>query len=108
MFVTKEVIDFSKKSFEEIELEKDIKKIDENDYQQLIDLKGNYIDINDRLDKDIKDKKKICYNRINQLNICVENNLIKLEQMKKTNEIMKKELEEFEKKVMEKIKAKKI
>ena len=108
MFVTKEVIDFSKKSFEEIELEKDIKKIDENDYQQLIDLKGNYIDINDRLDKDIKDKKKICYNRINQLNICVENNLTKLEQMKKTNEIMKKELEEFEKKVMEKIKAKKI
>jgi len=102
MFVTNEVIDFSKKSYEEKELEKEIKKIDENDYQQLIDLKGNYVDINDRLDKDIKDKKRICLNRINQLNICVENNLLKLDKMKKTNEIMKKELEEFEQKIMKK------
>ena len=108
MFVTKEVIDFSKKSFEEEEFEKDIKKINENDYQQLIDLKGNYVDINDRLDKDIKDKRRICSNRINHLNISVENNLMKLEKIKKTNEIMKKELEEFEQKVMEKMKGKKI
>ena len=102
MFVTKEVIDFGKKTFEEKELEKEIQKIDENDYQQLIDLKGNYVDINDRLDKDIKDKKRICLNRINQLNICVENNLLKLEKMKKTNETMKKELEAFEQKIMKK------
>ena len=54
MFVTKEVIDFNKKSPEDKELEKEIQKIDENDYQQLIDLKVNYVDINDRLDKDIK------------------------------------------------------
>ena len=85
MFITKEVIDFSKK----------------------IDLKGNYMDVNDRLDRDIKDKKKICSNRINQLNICIENNLIKLDKIKKTNEIMKKELEDFEKKVLEKIQGKK-
>ena len=43
MFITKEVIDFSKKSFEEKELEKEIEKIDENDFHQLIDLKGNYM-----------------------------------------------------------------
>jgi hypothetical protein len=107
MFITKEVIDFSKKSFEEKELEKEIEKIDENDFHQLIDLKGNYMDVNDRLDRDIKDKKKICSNRINQLNICIENNLIKLDKIKKTNEIMKKELEDFEKKVLEKIQGKK-
>ena len=107
MFVTKEVIDFNKKSYEEQELDKEIENIDQNDYQQLIDLKGNYVDINDRLDKDIKDKKKICNNRIYQLNICVETNLAKLQEIKKTNEIMKKELVEFEKKVMEKINNKK-
>ena len=102
MFITREVIDLGKKSLEEKELEKEIEKIDENDYQQLIDLKGNYVDINDRLDKDIKDKKRICLNRINQLNICVENNLLKLNKMKKTNETMKKELEEFEQKIIKK------
>jgi hypothetical protein len=108
MFVTKEVIDFNKKSVEEQELDKEISKIDQNDYQKLIDLKGNYVDISDRLDKDIKDKKRICHNRINQLNICVETNLTKLKEIKKTNEIMKKELEDFEKKVMDKIKNKKV
>ena len=35
MFVTKEVIDFNKKSFENDEIEEEIKNIDENDYQQL-------------------------------------------------------------------------
>lgn len=104
VFVTKENIDFSKKPLEEEqELEKEIKNIDDFDYQQLIELKGKYADINDRLDIDIKDKKKICLNRINQLNICVKNNLIKLHKMKKTNEILKKELEEFEQKIMEKM-----
>ena len=104
VFVTKENIDFSKKPLEEEqELEKEIKNIDEFDYQQLIDLKGKYADINDRLDIDIKDKKKICLNRINQLNICVKNNLIKLNKMKKMNEILKKELEDFEQKIMEKM-----
>ena len=39
MFVTKEVIDFGKKSPEEEQLDKEIRKIDQNDYQQLIDLK---------------------------------------------------------------------
>lgn len=58
MFVTKEVIDFNKKSPEEEQLEKRNKKIDENDYQQLIDLKGNYVDTNERLLRDIKEKKK--------------------------------------------------
>ena len=85
VFVTKENIDFSKKPLEEEqELEKEIKNIDDFDYQQLIELKG-------------------CLNRINQLNICVKNNLIKLHKMKKTNEILKKELEEFEQKIMEKM-----
>ena len=103
VFVTKENIDFSRKHLEEEqELEKEIKNIDDFDYQQLIELKGKYADINERLDIDIKDKKKICLNRINQLNICVKNNLIKLNKMKKTNEILKKELEEFEQKIMEK------
>ena len=104
VFVTKENIDFSRKPLEEEqELEKEIKNIDDFDYQQLIELKGKYADINERLDLDIKDKKKICLNRINQLNICVKNNLIKLNKMKKTNEILKKELEEFEQKIMEKM-----
>ena len=100
MFVTKEVIDFNKKSFENDEIEEEIKNIDENDYQQLVELKGNYLDINDRLDKDIKDKKRICLNRINKLNICVENNLMKLDKIKKINEMMKKDLEEFEQKII--------
>ena len=99
MFVTKEVIDFNKKSPEEEQLEKEIKKIDQNDYQQLIDLKGNYMDTNDRLFRDIKEKKKICYNRIRQLSICVENNLNKLKQIKEANEIMKKELDSYEQKI---------
>ena len=102
MFVTKEVIDFNKKSFEEDQLKEEIKNIDENDYQQLIELKGNYLDINDRLDKDIKDKKRICLNRINKLNICIENNLMKLDKIKKINEMMKKDLEEFEQKMIKK------
>ena len=102
MFVTKEVIDFNKKSFEEEQLKEEIKNIDENDYQQLIELKGNYLDINDRLDKDIKDKKRICLNRINKLNICIENNLMKLDKIKKINEMMKKDLEEFEQKMIKK------
>ena len=106
-FITKEVIDFGKKTMEEQELDKEIEKIDVNDYQQLIDLKGNYVSTNDRLERDIKEKKRICYNRINQLNICVANNLIKLNKIKKTNEIMKKELEEFEQKYLEKIQKKK-
>ena len=107
VFVTKENIDFTKKNYEEEqELEKEIKNINEYDYQQLIDLKGKYADINDRLDIDIKNKKKICMNRINQLNNLVENNLIKLDKMKKTNEILKKELEEYELKIMEKVKKK--
>ena len=110
MFVTKEVIDFNKKTYEDEELEKEIKKIDQNDYQQLIDLKGNYVDINDRLLNDIKEKKKIYYNRIKQLTICVENNMEKLKQIKEANDIMKKNLEAFEQKIkdkMKKIKAKK-
>ena len=102
MFVTKEVIDFGKRSAEEEQLDKEIKKIDQNDYQQLIDLKGNYVDINDRLIWDIKEKKKICFNRIKQLNACVENNLIKLNKIKEANEIMKKELDAFEQKIMNK------
>ena len=102
MFVTKEVIDFNKKSFEEDQLKEEIKNIDENDYQQLIELKGNYLDINDRLDKDIKDKKRICLNNINKLNICIENNLMKLDKIKKINEMMKKDLEEFEQKMIKK------
>ena len=106
MFVTKEVIDLNKKSIDEEQLEKDIKKIDQNDYQQLIDLKGNYVDTNDRLFRDIKEKKKISYNRIKQLNICVENNLIKLNQIKEANEIMKKELDAFEQKIKNKINKK--
>ena len=106
-FITKEVIDFGKKTIQEQELDKEIEKIDENDYQQLIDLKGNYLDTNDRLENDIKEKKRICANRINQLNICVAINLIKLNKIKKTNEIMKKELEEFEQKYLEKVKKKK-
>ena len=106
MFVTKEVIDFNKKSLEEEELEKEIKKIDQNDYQQLIDLKGNYMDTNDRLFRDIKEKKRICYNRIKQLSICVENNLNKLKQIKEANEIMKKELDSFEHKIKIKMKKK--
>ena len=106
MFVTKEVIDFNKKSLEEEELEKEIKKIDQNDYQQLIDLKGNYMDTNDRLFRDIKEKKRICYNRIKQLSICVENNLNKLKQIKEANEIMKKELDSFEQKIKIKMKKK--
>ena len=108
MFVTKEVIDFNKKSPEEIQLEKEIKKIDANDYQQLIDLKGNYVDTNDRLLRDIKEKKKICYNRIKNLTVCVENNLLKLNQIKQANELMKKELEIFEQKVKNKMKKKDI
>jgi len=110
MFVTKEVIDFNKKTYEDEELEKEIKKIDQNDYQQLIDLKGNYVDINDRLLNDIKEKKKIYYNRIKQLTICVENNMEKLKQIKEANDIMKKNLDAFEQKIkdkMKKIKAKK-
>ena len=103
MFVTKEVIDFGKKSPEEEQLDKEIRKIDQNDYQQLIDLKGNYVDTNDRLFRDIKEKKKICFNRIKQLNACVENNLIKLNQIKEANEIMKKELDTFEQKIKNKI-----
>ena len=107
VFVTKENIDFSKKPLEEeLELEKEIKNIDDFDYQQLIELKGKYADINDRLDIDIKEKKKICQNRINQLNIFVKNNLVKLDKMKKTNEFLKKELEEFEQNIMEKMKNK--
>ena len=106
MFVTKEVIDFNKKSIEEEQLEKDIKKIDQNDYQQLINLKGNYVDINDRLLRDIKEKKKISYTRIKQLNTCVENNLIKLNQIKQANEIMKKELDAFEQKIKNKMNKK--
>ena len=103
MFVTKEVIDFNKKSPEEEELEKEIKKIDENDYQQLIELKGNYVDTNERLFRDIKEKKKICYSRIKQLNTCIENNLLKLKQIKEANEIMKKELDIFEQKINDKM-----
>ena len=106
MFVTKEVIDFGKKSPEEEQLDKEIKKIDQNDYQQLIDLKGNYVDTNDRLFKDIKEKKKICFNRIKQLNACVQNNLIKLNQIKEANEIMKKELDTFEQKIKNKMNKK--
>ena len=107
VFVTKENIDFSKKHLEEEEeLEKEIKNIDDFDYHQLIELKGKYADINDRLDIDIKEKKKICQNRINQLNIFVKNNLIKLDKMKKMNEFLKKELEEFEQNIMEKMKNK--
>ena len=104
MFVTKEVIDFSKKSPEEQELEKEIKNIDQNDFQKLIDLKGNYVDINDRLVLDIKEKKKISNNRIKQLSICIENNIAKLNQIKEANEIMKKELDEYEEKMMKNIK----
>jgi hypothetical protein len=107
MFVTKEVIDFNKKSPEEEQLEKEIKKIDENDYQQLIDLKGNYVDTNERLLRDIKEKKKICYSRIKQLNTCIQNNLLKLKQIKEANEIMKKELDSFEKKIIDKMNKKK-
>jgi hypothetical protein len=107
MFVTKEVIDFNKKSPEEEQLEKEIKKIDENDYQQLIDLKGNYVDTNERLLRDIKEKKKICYSRIKQLNTCIQNNLLKLKQIKEANEIMKKELDLFEKKIIDKMNKKK-
>ena len=107
MFVTKEVIDFNKKTYEDEELEKEIKKIDQNDYQQLIDLKGNYVDINDRLLNDIKEKKKIYYNRIKQLTICVENNMEKLKQIKEANDIMKKNLEAFEQKIKDKKKKKK-
>ena len=103
MFVTKEVIDFNKKSHEEEQLEKEIKKIDENDYQQLIELKGNYVDTNERLFRDIKEKKKICYSRIKQLNTCIENNLLKLKQIKEANEIMKKELDIFEQKINDKM-----
>ena len=45
VFVTKENIDFSKKPLEEEqELEKEIKNIDDFDYQQLIELKGKYAD----------------------------------------------------------------
>ena len=110
MFVTKEVIEFNKKTYEDEELDKEIKKIDQNDYQQLIELKGNYVDINDRLLNDIKEKKKIYYNRIKQLTTCVENNMEKLRQIKEANDIMKKNLETFELKIkdkMKKIKAKK-
>ena len=107
VFVTKENINFNKRPLEEEEeLEKEIKNIDEFDYQQLIELKGKYANINDRLDIDIKEKKKICNNRINQLNNCVKNNLIKLDKMKKTNELLKKELEEYEQKITEKMQKK--
>ena len=106
MFVTKEVIDFGKKCPEEEQLDKEIRKIDQNDYQQLIELKGNYVDTNDRLFRDIKEKKKICFNRIKQLNACVENNLIKLNQIKEANEIMKKELDTFEQKIKNKMNKK--
>ena len=75
-------------------------------YKFGLKLKLKYADINDRLDIDIKNKKKICMNRINQLNNLVENNLIKLDKMKQTNEILKKELEEYELKIMEKVKKK--
>ena len=102
-FITKEVIDFNKKSYEEIELEKEIKKINQNDYQQLIDLKGNYADINDRLLNDIKEKKKVSNNRIKQISVCVENNLNKLKQIKEINEIIKKDLDAYEEKIKDKI-----
>ena len=103
MFVTKEVIDFNKKSEEEEQLDKEIKKIEQNDYQQLIDLKGNYVDTNDRLLRDIKEKKKICFNRIKHLTICIENNMAKLKQIKESNEIMKKELDNYEQKIKKKM-----
>ena len=106
MFVTKEVIDFNKKSEEEEQLDKEINKIDQNDYQKLINLKGNYVDINDRLFRDIKEKKKICYNRIKHLNICIENNMQKLKQIKEANDIMKKELDIFEQKIKDKMNKK--
>ena len=108
MFVTKEVIDFNKKTTEEEELENDINKIDENDYQQLIDLKGNYLNINERLFKDIKERKKICFNRIKKLNIYIENNIDKLKQIKDANEIMKKDLNELEFKIKDKLNKKNI
>lgn len=102
MFVTKEVIDFNKKTLEEEELDKEIKNIDEIGYQQLIDLKGNYVDINDRLFRDIQEKKKICFSRIKNITNCIDNNLAKLQQIKQVNEVMKKELDEFEQIVKEK------
>ena len=106
MVDTKEIINSNKKSAEEKQLEKEIKKIDENDYQQLIDLKGNYVDTNERLLRDIKEKKKICYSRIKQLNTCIQNNMLKLKQIKEANEIMKKELDSFEQKIIDKMNKK--
>ena len=99
MFVTKEVIDFSKKSPLELELEKELENVEQEDFQQLINLKGNYVEINDRLLNDIKEKKKVCDNRIKLINICLEKNKLKLEKIKEANKIIKKELDIYEIKI---------
>lgn len=40
------------------------------------------------------------------MNTCIQNNLLKLKQIKEANEIMKKELDLFEKKIIDKMNKK--
>ena len=108
MFVTKEVIDFNKKSPQDEELDKDIQNINEDDYQQLVELKVNYVDTNERLLNDIKEKKKNCTNKIKHLNYCIEKNMDKLSKIKEVIDFVKKEIEALELKVSNKIRKVKI
>lgn len=65
----------------------------ENDFKSLIDKKEQYIKMNERFDKSVKDFEKQSERKLNEVGNTIKENKDKLEQLIKANDLMKKEIE---------------